>query len=455
MALVTCAVTSAQQLGSKKRPGKSIPETIREDWEVAGAELEWEQPPGVDQPFVGEEAPENFPTFAFGERPRGRFARLPAPDVPFGVDMVGWPVNTAALKDLAAMKNLQFLDVSVGLTDEALKALAGAAELRSLTLGVSGTRVTGAGINELAALKELRELVIRGGGPDNRAAALQRKGEMSGFKSLRRLALSSIPTTDAAFKDIGSLGELRRLQLSQVRVTDASLAELAKLPKLQSLEIHGDDRFTKDVTADGLKALTGAAELRELFLWDFPMTEEGVKHLATMKGLRALHLYNTPVSDGDLKHLAALSGLEYLVLTNSHSRITEAGVKHLAALKELRTLQLRYATITDEAAKTLGGLTKLQSLGVAATWLTNGGLKHITNLTDLESLDIMGNSALTVETFKPLERLTKLKTLYLSGTKMYGTPERDRHLAELRKALPKCEISTEGGYIGPGRSTPP
>jgi internalin A len=269
------------------------------------------------------------------------------------------------------------------------------------------------------------------------------------------LTLWSIPTTDAAFQELGTLGELQRLDLMQVRVTDASLAELGKLPKLQSLQIRGGDRYTKDVTAEGLKALAGAPELRELFLWNFPMNDEGVKHIAAMKGLRALFLYNTPVSDDGLKRLAALSGLEYLDLSSWDSRITAAGVKHLAALKELRFLNLRYAKVSDEGARALGGLTKLRSLGVAATWLTNDSLKHLANLTDLERLDIMGNSALTVEAFEPLTRMTKLKMLHVAGTKMYGTPERDRQLAVLRKALPKCEISTEGGYLAPGRSTPP
>jgi hypothetical protein len=455
--LMAGAVTSGQQPNAGKPAGKRIPAEIREAWEVAGFKLKWERTRGVDHPLVGDDEAEDFPVFMLNERPRVRFARLPAPGVPFGVDLYqdDWRIDAAALKELAALKNLEFLHLNRGFTDEGLKALAGAAELRSLRLGVSQTPVTGAGIKELSALKELRELRIYGGGPDNRAAALPGKGEMSGFKSLRSLTLWSVPTTDAAFKDIGSLGELRRLDLNQVRVTDAGLAELARLPKLRSLQIRGGGGFAKDVTSDGLKALAGAAELRELFLHEFPLTDEGVKHLATMKGLRTLVLYYTPVSDDGLKHLTALSGLEYLDLTNLHSRITGAGVKHLAALKELRALYLDYATIPDEAARALGGLTKLQRLGVPATWLSNDGLKHLGGLSQLEHLDIQGNTVLTVDGFETLAGFTKLRTLALYDTKMYGTPERDLQLAVLRKALPNCKISTEGGYTAPRRSTPP
>jgi hypothetical protein len=56
----------------------------------------------------------------------------------------------------------------------------------------------------------------------------------------------------------------------------------------------------------------------------------------------------------------------------------------------------------------------------------------------------MENSALTSAGLKHLAGLKNLKWLYIHGTKMYGAPERDKLLEELRQALPKCTVSTFG-----------
>ena len=98
--LVTAAVMSAQQPNPKKPLGKTIPAEIREAWEVAGFELEWEQKPGVDRSFVGDHEAEDFPVFWLDERLRVRFAKLPAPEIPFGVNLSLYRVNAATLKEL-------------------------------------------------------------------------------------------------------------------------------------------------------------------------------------------------------------------------------------------------------------------------------------------------------------------------------------------------------------------
>ncbi|MDW7996018.1 MAG: hypothetical protein RMI91_15330 [Gemmatales bacterium] len=90
-------------------------------------------------------------------------------------------------------------------------------------LDLSGTRVTDAGLKELAALKKLTEL-----------------------------NLQRTPITDAGLKELAALQNLRKLQLWNTRITDAGLKELARLKSLAVLCVGG----TK-VTQRGI------AELRE------------------------------------------------------------------------------------------------------------------------------------------------------------------------------------------------
>lgn len=86
------------------------------------------------------------------------FRDMKAPGKPVvGVSLYSTKVKGADLKELAALKGLQRLDLTfTKLTDAGLKGLARHKELTSLSL--VGCKVTDAGLKELAALKQLKLL---------------------------------------------------------------------------------------------------------------------------------------------------------------------------------------------------------------------------------------------------------------------------------------------------------
>ncbi len=451
--LAGCAAAGTAQPSYPKAQPKQLPEEVRTAWRKAGGKLDWYPKPGIEKLLVGTvpEEPRDFPIFDFDARRRVSFAELPTPGVPFGVSLYDTRANAVTFRGLATLKGLQSLSLSQepGLTDEGLKELAQAADLRALMLNSYGTKLTAAGLKHLAALEELRELSIDGSIPNVPGAfGLRGGGELVGLKNLRVLKLGTVAVNDAAFKEIASLKELRSLHFSQIQITDTRLAELGKLPRLQFLEIRtfGD---AKGVTAEGLKHLAGLTDLRELILYDLSITDQVAKHLAALKELRVLVLYNSPVGDETLKHLAGLTHLRHLVLASRPSRITDVGVKHLAGLKNLQFLSLRYAEITDDGAEIIAGIKSLGHLDLAATSITNAGVKHLAALPEMRHLDLQGNAAVTAASLKHLHELKKLTSLALYGTKSYGTPERDKELDALRKALPKCEVETANNYGAP------
>jgi hypothetical protein len=70
-------------------------------------------------------------------------------------------IGDAGLKELAALKKLQMLDLTyTKISDAGLKELAGLQQLRSLMLGY--TKISDAGLKELAALKQLIVLSLSG-----------------------------------------------------------------------------------------------------------------------------------------------------------------------------------------------------------------------------------------------------------------------------------------------------
>jgi hypothetical protein len=97
--------------------------------------------------------------------------------------------------------------------------------------------------------------------------------------------LNETQATDADLKNLAGVKKLRALHLRGTKVTDAGLKELAGLPQLQTLGLRG----TK-VTDAGLKELAGLPQLQDLDLTDSQVTDAGLKELAGLKQLRALRL---------------------------------------------------------------------------------------------------------------------------------------------------------------------
>jgi hypothetical protein len=116
-----------------------------------------------------------------------------------------------------------------------------------LAVNLSRTRMTGAGLKELAALKQLQVLDLAY--PPLTGAGLK---ELAPFTQLQTLNLSATEVSDAGLKELAALQQLQSLDLSQTKVTDAGLKELAALKQLQSLDLA----FTAVTDA-------GAAQLRK------------------------------------------------------------------------------------------------------------------------------------------------------------------------------------------------
>ena len=103
------------------QPPEPFPAPVEQAWTAAGAEVGWLQPlkeiPGISEfvrRFVRKEEgqPGDLPAFRFRTWSAGLLEKLPAPDVPFGLDLSFMRVTDAGLKELAGLKSLQVLDLS-------------------------------------------------------------------------------------------------------------------------------------------------------------------------------------------------------------------------------------------------------------------------------------------------------------------------------------------------------
>ena len=186
------------------------------------------------------------------------------------------------------------------------------------------TKVTDAGLKELASLKSLEALYLAGNGPGNETQI-----------------------TDVGLKKLAGLKSLQILDVRGTKVTGAGLKELAGLKNLQELYLTGCQ-----VTDAGLKELAGLRSLEVLHLGNTKVTGAGLKELAGLESLQALYLYDTPLTDAGLEHLAALKSLRYLNLAHC-SGVTDAALKDLGAMKSLKDLQIYLTKVTAEGTAAL------------------------------------------------------------------------------------------------------
>jgi Leucine-rich repeat (LRR) protein len=123
-----------------------------------------------------------------------------------------------------------------------------------------------------------------------------------------------------------------------------------------------------------------------------------------------LYLGETDITDAGLKVVAKLQQLTMLVLVGT--QITDAGLKEVAKLQQLTKLDLSYTQITDAGLKEVAKLQLLTWLNLSETQITGASLKELAKLQQLTSLNLMACREIT-----------------------------DAGVAELKKALPKCEIN--------------
>lgn len=142
-----------------------------------------------------------------------------------------------------------------------------------------------------------------------------------------------------------------------------------------------------------------------------------------------------------ITHLSGLTRLGTLVLkaapSNPAPSLSDDQLAHLADLAKLSTLRLEgWRGFTGAGFAHLKEKRKLNNLSLSdCAYLTDDGLGEIAKFVNFESLGLMGAVKITDAGLRKLHGLKKLKTLGLTGTKISAEA-----VAELRKALPGCEV---------------
>lgn len=258
-------------------------------------------------------------------------------------------LDGAALKRIAAMKDLQSLRLEwclADVSDEAAQHVGNLANLSCLEL--TGTSRLGDGTAKaVSTLPSLQTLILTHSAIS--ASALESIGKVRGLKELNLSENAGLANAD--FAPLAALDKLERLSLERLAGEDASCeADLAALRTLRNLRhvTFGGARLTAAQSA----FVTALPLLVTVDLEGCAVTDETLAALGKAQHLKELRLGSAQGASD--KGLEALSASRSLVLIGFYNAtgLTDAGVAHLARIPTLETLQLHWCVQLSDAALT-------------------------------------------------------------------------------------------------------
>jgi hypothetical protein len=326
--------------------------------------------------------------------------------------------------DLSSLETVQFIKTPVG--DRFMERLASARKLQHLTL--DHTRVTDDGLKRLSHLQQLQSVQLINSPIENDGL----RG-LSNSRNLQALVIADLPIDDEGVEHLPNLSLVTQLELRNVNVTDAGLRNLNTGRALADLNVSGTKiRGTclpsfctpallwlhltnTPIEDDSLRHLETAASLEVLTLDGTSITDDGLAHLANVPSLWCISLRRTKVTGQGLRHLANLRQLHQLCLGNT--KLSREGFELLQALPSAPPrqgfLDLEATPLDDSTIEFLNGLSVAQ-LFLSKTKITDSGLAKLTNMPNLQRIDLTDTAVTPAGVALLKQRIPSLQHVHTS-----------------------------------------
>lgn len=273
------------------------------------------------------------------------------------------PMRTKDWENLCAViKELGLTTVNSAslIGDDDLQVISQLDQITSLNLDGS-KRLTDKGLQYLARMPQLRELILGGQITDRGLAALGHLRELRVFEMFWQANV-----TDAGVENLRFCDQLEEVDLLGCNTGDGAIAALVGKPKLRRFKTGrnvSDDglgllhQFPAFKTWQGEEPRFGlmsfSAEPTNLLI-DGPFTRKGLNCLHGLDGVCGLSFFwHTSRLRGD--DLQCLDGLSNLVYLGCQGELCDDdAMRHIAALPTLRMLMGQGSVATDEGFRSLG-----------------------------------------------------------------------------------------------------
>lgn len=206
-------------------------------------------------------------------------------------------------------------------------------------------------------------------------------------------------------------GFVTEVNFRGLTIDDSILTYLSSLPKLQSVLLN-----ETAISDEGLVGISGLTAIRNLDMRGCGISNDALKHLTGLSTLVALRLSGkngaTTIDDDGLADIAKLPKLKVLAL--DFLWVSGDGLSLLEPSEQLTELYLAKTLVDDDAMAIIKDrFPNLKKLRVAQTQISTAGLVHLTELANLEDLDLSENSLLFDDAMEPVGQMTQLQRLNL------------------------------------------
>jgi Leucine-rich repeat (LRR) protein len=306
------------------------------------------------------------------------------------------------------------VQISIGNDEDIITAdlerLHGLLDLR--IFHVPGSHIDDAGLDILQTLPTLSSLDLRGSRITD--AGL---GAVSQMPSLTKLIISETSVTDMGIKRLAACRSLRSVWLDNTKVTGHGVESLLQLTYLTDLICAGVVLSHEDVA--GIVNYGKRLETIALSLTG----DDDVAAVVKMPRLKNLSLVSSPVTDRCVEIIASNPRLKVVGFSGCRG-ISDQGIAHLRKMPQLEYVWLSDTGITDAGAAHLVGLKQLNNLVYSSTRVGHGAVPFLKQMTSLRHLNVVGTQMTAAD------------------------------IAELRQALPQCNIHWDGKAAAPPAGEP-
>lgn len=234
------------------------------------------------------------------------------------------------------------------------------------------------------------------------------------FVNQTNITISGNIVTDAGVLSLTSLTNLQYLQLSKCpSITDSAVKQFSALKKLRFLIIDA----CSALTTDALTGFSRCAQLETFHLVASPHIDS-LSPFINCVNLQRIKLNGCYLQTWGLAPIQCFTNLTQLDCS-SFVQLKDNALKYFN-LPSLRVLNFRGATnVTDEGLKYLSELTDLQELELGiCEKVTDAGLKHLDQLVGLTYLGLLSLVRITDKGVGYLTGLTRLRHLDLSSCRV-------------------------------------
>lgn len=264
-------------------------------------------------------------------------------------------------------------------------------------------------------------------GTKDKPGALRKLGKISS------LSIYDSDVTSVGLELIAELQDLEELILSGTTVSTKGMKAVAKLRKLKSL-MPG-----RDVTNEGLEHLVDHPNIEWLDLQTCSITDAGVEHLHKLPQLKYLDISNQNIKAPGLMKLQGIKSLEHLHMRSAG--LKDADLAAFSGIASLKTLCLDFNDeLTGSGFEKITGLDSLETLAIYQVPFDGENLKHLTRFAKLKRLHLFGiQHRFVLNDFLVLAELKSLEKLVVGESRQDQKAE-----AQLRAAMPKLELKYLG-----------